>query len=34
VKLDKCDTEEPTLQEVSPGHFARCFVVQEAQVKA
>ncbi len=33
VKLDKCDTEEPLLQEVSPGHFARCFVVQEAQVK-
>jgi len=33
VKLDKCDTEEPPLQEISPGHYARCFVVQEAQVK-
>lgn len=34
VKLDKCDTEEPPLQEVSPGHFVRCFVVQEGQVSA
>ncbi|NQV14742.1 ABC transporter ATP-binding protein [bacterium] len=32
VKLDKCDTEEPPLQEVSPNHFVRCFVVQDAQV--
>ncbi|MEA3287708.1 MAG: ABC transporter ATP-binding protein [Candidatus Marinimicrobia bacterium] len=34
VKLNKCDTEEPPLQEVSPGHFVRCFVVQEGQVSA
>ena len=34
VKLDKCDTQEPPLQEVAPGHFARCFVVQEEQVTA
>ena len=34
VKLDKCDTEEPTLHEVTPGHFVRCFVVQEEQVSA
>jgi len=34
VKLDKCDTEEPPLQEISPGHFVRCFIVQEGQVSA
>lgn len=32
VKLDKCDTEEPPLQEIAPGHFVRCFVTQEEQV--
>lgn len=34
VKLDKCDTEEPPLQEITPGHFVRCFVTQEEQVSA
>ncbi|MCF7921737.1 MAG: ATP-binding cassette domain-containing protein [Candidatus Marinimicrobia bacterium] len=34
VKLEKCDTEEPPLEEVSPGHFVRCFVAQEDQVSA
>ncbi|MCF6238925.1 MAG: ATP-binding cassette domain-containing protein [Candidatus Marinimicrobia bacterium] len=34
VKLDKCDTEEPPLQAVNPGHYVRCFLVQEAQVSA
>lgn len=34
VKLDKCDTEEPLLQEITPGHFVRCFVTQEEQVSA
>jgi len=34
VKLDKCETEEPPLQEVTPGHFVRCFVTQEEQVTA
>ncbi len=34
VKLDKCDTEEPPLQEMKPGHFVRCFVVQDEQVSA
>lgn len=34
VKLDKCETEEPPLQEINPGHFVRCFVVQEEQVSA
>ncbi len=34
VKIDKCDTQEPLLQEVAPGHFARCFVIQEEQVSA
>jgi len=34
VKLDKCENEEPPLQEISPGHFVRCFVVQEDQVSA
>jgi len=34
VKLDKCDTEEPPLQEINPGHFVRCFVTQEEQVSA
>lgn len=32
VKLDKCETEEPPLQEIYPGHFVRCFVTQEEQV--
>jgi len=32
VKLDKCETEEPPLQEISSGHFVRCFVTQEEQV--
>jgi len=32
LKLDKCENEEPPLQEVTPGHFVRCFVVQEEQV--
>jgi len=32
VKLDKCDTEEPPLQKVAPGHFVRCFVTQEEMV--
>lgn len=32
VKLDKCETEEPPLREVSPDHFVRCFVVEEEQV--
>ena len=31
VKLDKCDTEQPSLKEMKPGHFVRCFVVQEEQ---
>lgn len=34
VKLDKCEMEEPPLQEISPGHFVRCFVVQDEQVSA
>ena len=34
VKLDKCDTQEPPLQEINPGHFVRCFVIQEEQVSA
>ncbi|NQV41193.1 MAG: ABC transporter ATP-binding protein [Candidatus Marinimicrobia bacterium] len=34
VKLDKCDTVEPPLQEITPGHFVRCFVTQEEQVSA
>ncbi len=34
VKLDKCDTEEPPLQEITPGHFVRCWVTQEEQVSA
>ena len=32
LKLDKCEAEEPPLQEIRPGHFVRCFVVQEEQV--
>ncbi len=32
VKLPKCDIEEPPLQEVTPGHYVRCFVAQEEQV--
>ena len=32
LKLDKCEAEEPPLQEITPGHFVRCFVVQEEQV--
>jgi len=32
VKLDKCDTEEPPLQELRPGHFVRCFVTQQEGV--
>lgn len=34
VKLEKCETEEPPLQEISSGHFVRCFVTQEEQVSA
>ncbi len=34
VKLDKCDTEEPPLQEMAPGHFVRCFVVQEGELSS
>ena len=30
VKIDKCDTEEPPLVEITPGHKVRCHVVQEA----
>ncbi|MCF7823878.1 MAG: ABC transporter ATP-binding protein [Candidatus Marinimicrobia bacterium] len=34
LKMDKCEMEEPPLQEITPDHFVRCFVVQEEQVKA
>jgi len=28
VKIDICDTHEPELKEIKPGHFVRCHVVQ------
>ncbi len=28
-KEDRCETEEPPLQELAPGHFVRCHVVQD-----
>lgn len=31
VKLDKCDTVEPPLVEISPGHSVRCHLVSDAQ---
>lgn len=30
VKLDKCDTEEPPLREITEGHFVRCHLVDAA----
>ena len=30
VKLEKCDTVEPPLVEISPGHTVRCHLVQES----
>ncbi len=33
VRLDECETEEPPLQEISPGHFVRCHrVTQEGRM--
>lgn len=29
LKEDRCETEEPPLKELTPGHFVRCHVVQE-----
>lgn len=30
VKLEKCDTEEPPLREITEGHFVRCHLVDAA----
>jgi peptide/nickel transport system ATP-binding protein len=31
VKLEKCDTVEPPLVEISPGHSVRCHIVHDSQ---
>ncbi|HSE40784.1 MAG TPA: dipeptide ABC transporter ATP-binding protein [Acidobacteriota bacterium] len=32
VAIDRCKTEEPSLREITPGHFAACHVVESTHV--
>jgi len=34
VRIDKCDTDEPPLQEIKKNHFVRCHVVEMENMRA